>query len=255
MPVSVQLFARDRGAIDGGEAGFDADSAAADALLKRLEHDQTLTAWIDLQGVSIRDEQHLLNQRIGLPAVAVRGFQCLAGPSLEERAGHVLVRLDELDFYADTFDISLLPIGFFFTRRLLITRHVDASPCVDLYRRELQTRRAQTAATATATPSGIAVCLAGLLAGRYVTLLSSLETRLEQLGSPSGDAAALARYRSKLTRLHRALGQHGALFASLDALSLPFSDDVRQRLQRLQGYLHQALMIADRYRIAYGAAV
>lgn len=253
MILTVQLFAPDHGVIATARGDLD----VVDGLVARTQADPGLTAWLDLQAVPFRVEQMLLNQQLGLPAVAVRGFQCLAGPSLEERGGHVLVRLDELDFDAATFAMTLSPIGFFFTRQLLITRHVERSPCIELYRQEQ--RLPQTAAEAApVTPSGIAVRLAGLLAGRYVTLLSSIETRLEQLGMSTLDDVkftSLKEQRGKLNRLHRVLDQHGALFASLDALSLPFSDDVRQRLKHLQGHLRQALSVADRYRIVYGSVV
>ena len=99
--------------------------------------DKRYWLWLDLSAVSMMDEKALLHDRLGLSLAAVRGFQCLTGPMIEERSGHVLLRIHEPSGLEKAVTFTPQPLGFFFTRRLLITRHEQPSACVDTLRSEL----------------------------------------------------------------------------------------------------------------------
>ena len=218
----------------------------------QLEHrlaDDSLILWLDLEGEAVRDEQTLLNYRIDLPMAAVRAFQCLEGPTLEERAGHVLLRFDEL-FGQQEQGLTTLPLSFFFTQRLLITRHADTSPAIEQLRQELMTCN-----TAFFHPAHIAACLASIVAARYLGILSLIEDQLDEVPHGKATEETFALLHASLSKLRAGVKEHATLLQAMDNLALDLSVEVRDHFNMLREFLQQALDIARRYHIEYGLKV
>ena len=218
----------------------------------QLDHklaDDSLILWLDLEGEGVRNEQALLNYRIDLPMAAVRALQCLEGPTLEERAGHVLLRFDEL-FGQRQEKLTTLPLSFFFTERLLITRHADTSPAIEQLRQEFMTY-----GVAFLHPAHIAVRLASIVAARYLGILSLIEDQLDDVPHGKATEETFALLHASLSKLRAGVNEHATLLQAMDDLSLDLSVEVREHFNRLREFLQQALVIAQRYQLEYGLKV
>ena len=174
--------------------------------------------WIDLDEEA-EDAQRALLREFAIHPLAVQdALRTRHPPKLEFFDNATFILLRGLDAERRGLDFGVIQLALFAGEGFLITRHSGRSVSVETLRREL------IAAEPGARPESslaLALEIANKLARRYVDLLLSLESRLDQIEEEmfvephDGLLNELTRYRSKLRQLQRVARYHTMLSARL----------------------------------------
>jgi magnesium transporter len=171
--------------------------------------------WIDLYEVPSEAETALLQQYFQLHPLAIQDAQRdRHPPKIESFEDHTFVLLKGLDAETQDIDFGTIQIAIFVGSRFLVTRHTGPSPSID----QLWTNAEKDAALLAAGSDSLTVRLSSLVVNRYLPILLSLETRLDDLedemtARPSDKLLAeLVGHKSRLKKLRRIITYHVQLF-------------------------------------------
>ncbi len=167
--------------------------------------------WVDLEDEAEDAQLSLLRSFYLHPLAIQDAMRTRHPPKIEVFGDVVFLLLRGLDAAQRGLEFGVIQLALFAGDGFLITRHSGRSVSVETVRRELladPSGEAQTSALS------LAVVIANKLARRYVDLLLSLESRLDEIEDEMFDDPhdgllnELTRYRSKLRQIQRVTRYH-----------------------------------------------
>ncbi len=174
--------------------------------------------WIDLDEET-EDAQRALFREFFIHPLAVQdALRTRHPPKLEVFDSATFLLLRGLDAAQPGLDFGVIQLALFAGDGFLITRHSGRSVSVEIVRRELFAGEPEAHPDSSL---ALALRIANKLARRYVDLLLSLESRLDEIEDEmfvdphDGLLNELTRYRSKLRQLQRIARYHTMLSARL----------------------------------------
>jgi len=193
-------------------------------LLDQWSNDIDTVLWLDINGVLEDSTTEMLQDRLGLHALALQdASRDRHPPKIEDFDDHTFLIFKGLSADSESIDCSTIQIALFVGERFLVSRHSGESSSIAKLRKELDDDVALFASG----PGAMTVRLSRLIVNRYLKILLDLEPRLEfleeSLMGKSGDAvlAELVTHKSDLTRLQRTFYYHTELVRELDNLPHP----------------------------------
>lgn len=174
--------------------------------------DQHELVWLNLGGPDTQPQREFLEERIGLPRLAVDDALRDRHPpkfeSLEDGWDFLLVR--GLDASTDSIDFHTIQLSFFWKGSLLVTRHNAPSVSVQSVTQRIQEGKIKKPRNG----GQLSHTLLRTLADRYMPIVLQLESRLEEIEDllmtqPSDTLLGeLLEYSRQLKRLRRIAGYH-----------------------------------------------
>jgi magnesium transporter len=203
-------------------------------LLERWHDDIDTVLWLDIDGALEDSTAELLQQQIGLHALALQdASRDRHPPKIEDFDGYTFLIFKGLSADSDSIDCSTIQIALFVGERFLVSRHSGESFSINHLRQEVN----EDTSLFSRGPGAMTARLGRLMVNRYLRILLDLEPRLEfleeTLMGESGDAvlAELVKYKSDLIRLQRIFYYHIQVVSELnDSLHPGFSTEEKHEL-------------------------
>jgi len=220
--ISAVLFDEDGGALEfGGED-----------LIEVWKTTPARRIWVAIQGEAPERESQLMSESFGIHALAIKdALRERHPPKIEPFADNTFILLKGLDAETDSIDFGTLQLSLFVGARFIVTRSGPRSVSSERVREELESGEF----SGVPSPPSIALRLCRIVADRFVPILLSVETRLEEMETemlqrPSDELLAeLLRQKGDLKKILRITQYHTQVFSSAQA----------QTPQQLEGFHHE----------------
>jgi magnesium transporter len=178
------------------------------------------TIWVVLEGEPAEVEAELLSRRFGIHGLAIAdALRDRHPPKIESFKNNTFILLKGLDAKSTSLDFGTIQLSLFLGERFLVTRSVGHSVSAETVRAQLQSG----AIPPDISTAALALRLCRTVADRFLPLLMSVETRLEEMEAemlerPSDDLLAeLVRQKADLKRMLRILQYHTQVFSAARA--------------------------------------
>ncbi|KAF0192685.1 MAG: magnesium transporter [Gammaproteobacteria bacterium] len=223
----------------------------AEELIGEWRRDPRTLILLDLENNPADAERALLIENFGLHPLAVQDAQRdRHPPKLEVFDDHTFILLKGLGSAPEGIEFSTIQLALFIGERFLVTRHSGPSPSVDRLFAEIGATPELFARGADA----LAVRLARILVGRYLSLLLALEPRLEHIeaeivANPHDSVLAeLLGYKTELKKYRRVFLYHEHIFGELRSGKFPgISAERHHELNDVYEHQERAVSLAGLY--------
>ena len=193
-------------------------------LLSNWANNAETEIWLDVSGPLSDSHAQLLREHFGLHPLALQdAARDRHPPKLESFADHSFLLFKELSAEANGIEGSTIQLAVFVGERFMVTRHSGESRSV----RRLQQKLASDPGWFADGPGALAVRLGRLLVDRYLNILLSVESRLEEIETALLDRpddsilSELVAIKSDLVRLRRTFHYQAQMLRDLRGGLLP----------------------------------
>lgn len=179
-------------------------------LIKPWRESDTSILWLDLQGLSIEEDNELLEKFAIHPLAIQDAMRPRHPPKIERFDNFLFILFRGLGTEGEGLDTRPIQLSIFVAERALVTRHTNPSDSVDW----LFDRLRSDSSLIQSGTGALAIRLSNRLARRYVQMLLELEPRLDEIEDEmfrNPDDALLAEltgYKSSLRKLTRTASYH-----------------------------------------------
>ena len=201
-------------------------------LIDAWENAPSSTIWVVLEDESAEAEAEVLSRRFAIHDLAIAdALRERHPPKIEPFKHTTFILLKGLDASSTSLDFGTIQLSLFLGERFLVTRSSGHSVSTEAVRAQLVSGEIPPGVSR----AGLALRLCRTVADRFMPLLMSVETRLEEMEAemlerPSDDLLTeLVRQKSDLKQMLRILQYHAQVFSAARA----------QTPAQLQGHDHE----------------
>jgi len=206
--------------------------------------------WVVLDNEPHEAEAELLSRRFGIHGLAIAdALRERHPPKIEPFKDNTFILLKGLDAESKSLDFGTIQLSLFVGTRFLVTRSSGHSVSTEAVR----TRMVSGEIPPDTPPAALALRLCRTVADRFMPLLMSVETRLEEMEAemlerPSDDLLAeLVRQKSDLKQMLRILQYHAQVFSAARAQTPVQLQNLDHELTDVQEQLDRHLSLARLY--------